>query len=169
MIGYWDANLRIRFANAAVKAWFGHDTDAVVGRPLGDLLGPELLAKEEAFYRAALAGEPQAFERQIRRPDGELADMLVTLTPDRVDDQVQGVFSLSVEFTERKRAADEIRRQSFELDDLYNAAPCGYHSLDAQGRVQRINDTELSWLGRTRDQVVFCSGLLTANAEEPSR
>ena len=41
-----------------------------------------------------------------------------------------------------------------ELDDLYNNAPCGYHSLDRDGVVRRINDTELTWLGYTRDEVV---------------
>ena len=41
-----------------------------------------------------------------------------------------------------------------ELDDLYNNAPCGYHSLDAEGRFVRVNDTELNWLGYPRAQVI---------------
>ena len=34
-----------------------------------------------------------------------------------------------------------------EVADLYNNAPCGYHSLDTNGVFARINDTELHWLG----------------------
>lgn len=41
-----------------------------------------------------------------------------------------------------------------EIEDLYNKAPCGYHSLDATGRFVRINDTELAWLGYRREDVV---------------
>ena len=41
-----------------------------------------------------------------------------------------------------------------ELNDLYNQAPCGYHSLDKDGIILRINDTELDWLGYARDEVV---------------
>jgi PAS domain S-box-containing protein len=41
-----------------------------------------------------------------------------------------------------------------EIEDLYNNAPCGYHSLDATGIVIRMNDTELNWLGYTRDEVL---------------
>ncbi|MBD2464775.1 PAS domain S-box protein [Oscillatoria sp. FACHB-1407] len=41
-----------------------------------------------------------------------------------------------------------------EVEDLYNKAPCGYHSLDVEGTIIRINDTELSWLGYTRDEVL---------------
>lgn len=41
-----------------------------------------------------------------------------------------------------------------EISDLYNNAPCGYHSLDANGVIVRINDTELKWLGYTREELV---------------
>jgi PAS domain S-box-containing protein len=41
-----------------------------------------------------------------------------------------------------------------EYTDLYNNAPCGYHSLNAAGIVVRMNNTELSWLGYTWDEVV---------------
>ncbi|MFZ6013067.1 MAG: CHASE3 domain-containing protein [Bacteroidota bacterium] len=41
-----------------------------------------------------------------------------------------------------------------EIRDLYDLAPCGYHSLDNEGRVVRMNQTELNWLGYTRDEVV---------------
>lgn len=43
---------------------------------------------------------------------------------------------------------------SQEVHDLYNNAPCGYHSLDAEGMYIRINDTELTWLGYTREEVI---------------
>ena len=41
-----------------------------------------------------------------------------------------------------------------EMDDLYQNAPCGYHSADGAGVIVRINDTELAWLGYARDEVV---------------
>lgn len=53
------------------------------------------------------------------------------------------------------RVATEARLAAFshDLQDLYDHAPCGYHSLDAEGRYLRINDTELAWLGYTREEV----------------
>ena len=41
-----------------------------------------------------------------------------------------------------------------EIEDLYNNAPCGYHSIDKDGVIVRINDTELGWLGRERNEVL---------------
>jgi PAS domain S-box-containing protein len=53
------------------------------------------------------------------------------------------------------RLRDRARsREADEIEDLYNNAPCGYHSLDAEGRFVRINDTELRWLGYARAEVV---------------
>lgn len=40
-----------------------------------------------------------------------------------------------------------------QVQDLYDHAPCGYHSLDDSGRVLRMNLTELRWLGLTLAQV----------------
>jgi diguanylate cyclase (GGDEF)-like protein/PAS domain S-box-containing protein len=41
-----------------------------------------------------------------------------------------------------------------ELNDLYENSPCGYHSLDKQGKIIKINQTELNWLGYTREEVL---------------
>lgn len=48
------------------------------------------------------------------------------------------------------RAEDSLQ----EVRDLYDRAPCGYHSLDANGMIVRMNATELSWLGYTREEVI---------------
>ncbi len=56
--------------------------------------------------------------------------------------------------TERKQLDDALKRYSEEISDLYNNAPCGYHSLDPEGTVLSINDTELRWLGFTRDEII---------------
>ncbi|HEX2055759.1 MAG TPA: PAS domain S-box protein [Nitrospiraceae bacterium] len=47
-----------------------------------------------------------------------------------------------------------LQRQAEEIQDLYNHAPCGYHSLDASGLYIEINDTELNWLGYQREEIV---------------
>ena len=39
-------------------------------------------------------------------------------------------------------------------EELYNNLPCGYHSLDKNGRFVRINDTELQMLGYSREEVL---------------
>jgi diguanylate cyclase (GGDEF)-like protein/PAS domain S-box-containing protein len=54
----------------------------------------------------------------------------------------------------RRRLEADLRRAYLEADDLYQNAPCGYHSLDADGRFVRINDTELRMLGYRREEII---------------
>ena len=52
----------------------------------------------------------------------------------------------------RSEADSALAAREAELRDLYDNAPCGYYSLDADGRFVRINDTALRWLGCTREE-----------------
>lgn len=56
--------------------------------------------------------------------------------------------------------------------DWYQNAPMGFHSLDANGTIIDINDTELDWLGYRRDEVVgrmHISALLSEKSKEVLR
>ena len=80
----------------------------------------------------------------------ELATQALTMRRDLIQRtlQVRGD-------AERALAAREA-----ELHDLYTNAPCGYYSLDTDGRFARINDTALRWLGCTRDEVLGKLGIV---------
>ncbi|HEX7953738.1 MAG TPA: PAS domain-containing protein [Burkholderiales bacterium] len=54
-----------------------------------------------------------------------------------------------------RRANTELAAQAAaQIESLYNEAPCGYHSVDRNGVFVRVNDTELSWLGYSREEMV---------------
>ena len=58
------------------------------------------------------------------------------------------------DITGRRRAEEAVQRYADEVHDLYDNAPCGYHSLDASAMFVQINQTELDWLGYTREEVI---------------
>ena len=49
---------------------------------------------------------------------------------------------------------EELHNSNEVIKDLYNNAPCGYHSLDKDGFIILINDTELRWLGYSREEII---------------
>jgi PAS domain S-box-containing protein len=49
---------------------------------------------------------------------------------------------------------ERINERTSEIQDLYDNAPTGYHSVDANGNFIMINNTELSWLGHAREDVM---------------
>lgn len=62
--------------------------------------------------------------------------------------------SLEEEIQERIKLEDALNKSMTEISDLYENAPSGYHSVDQHGIIIRINDTELNWLGYTREEVI---------------
>ncbi len=58
------------------------------------------------------------------------------------------------ETIERLRTQEALASSAAEIQDLYNHAPCGYHSLDRTGLFVQINETELGWLGYSREEVI---------------
>jgi PAS domain S-box-containing protein len=61
---------------------------------------------------------------------------------------------LLVTLLDKEHAYQLVEEQAQLLEDLYNNAPCGYHSVDEEGAIVQINDTELNWFGYTRDEIV---------------
>ena len=51
-------------------------------------------------------------------------------------------------------AMERLSKAAEEIHNLYNHAPCGYHSVDRDGNIVAINDTELRWLGYRRDEII---------------
>ncbi|MEH2052992.1 PAS domain S-box protein, partial [Nostoc sp.] len=58
------------------------------------------------------------------------------------------------DISERKQAQKKLAKYAHAVEDLYDNAPCGYHSLDSEGRLLKINETELQWLGYTREEMI---------------
>ncbi len=101
-IGYWDAQLRCRFANSGYHEWFGLPSDQILGKRMSELFAPEDWALIEPNVRAALRGEAQSFEREVRgrSPDWQWVQYL----PDVQDGLVRGFVVLALDISQRKRA-----------------------------------------------------------------
>ena len=101
-------------------------------------------------YTVLETGKPHHWE--VETDDGSIID--VYNFPFADADGSPLILEIDIDITEQRRAQEKLSNFAKEIEDLYNNAPCGYHSLDSNGVFQRINDTELSWLGYTREEIV---------------
>jgi PAS domain S-box-containing protein len=135
----------------------------ILGYPSEDVLGlsplafvlPEDLANAQMTLERCKQGSKERGEFRMRRKDG--AERWIQLAANPLCGELGeylGAVATFTDITESRRLALEAQKIAKELHDLYNNAPCGYHSLDATGLIIRINDTELGWLGYGRDEVV---------------
>jgi PAS domain S-box-containing protein len=58
------------------------------------------------------------------------------------------------DITERKLAEEVLRRSREEFKNLFDIAPVGFHELDTDGRIVRINQTELKMLGYSAEELL---------------
>lgn len=119
--------------------------------------GKDLMDRIRSVVGEMLAEESQLLDTRLGQARGEARNTVTVLV---------GGFALCAlliggatatvrrDMRIQAEAAQAIRRQAEEIKDLYNHAPCGYHSLDGAGRFVAINDTELAWLGYAREEVV---------------
>jgi PAS domain S-box-containing protein len=74
---------------------------------------------------------------------------------DKLNKNLQDNFEQLQAFYEALHVSNEKSEDTLrEIKDLYDNAPCGYHSLNADGTIVRMNQTELDWLGYKREEVV---------------
>lgn len=62
--------------------------------------------------------------------------------------------NLTRKLDECRQAERELRKYVNQIEDFYHNVPCICYSLDPDGVFVLVNDTGLSWLGRTREDVV---------------
>lgn len=90
-------------------------------------------------------------------PSGNSDYVWVLVNADPLMDDKNEIMQIIVTFidiTKRKEVEADLNRAAEEIRDLYNHAPCGYHSIDKDGTFVRMNDTELEWLGLKREDVI---------------
>ena len=143
--------------------------EVFIGKKQADVLPPDVAAAcnaalECAFeqnrlqtfeYDLPLDGQVQTFEaRTVANLEENEAVMIVRDVTEQRRMQSEILKSeekyrlLSGELEKR------VRERTAEVQDLYDNAPTGYHSLDANGTFLMINQTELNWLGYTREEMV---------------
>ena len=152
----WDLNSVITFWNQGAESMYGWRKAEALGQEVHNLLKtqfPQPLAEIKA----------QLLEKGYW--EGELIhytwdNYSITVSSRWVVQKDQAgtlikILEINNDITDRKQSELALQQYINEVEDLYNNAPCGYHSLDAEGTIVRINDTELKWLGYTRNELLY--------------
>lgn len=142
--------------NKGAETIFGYCHEEMLGQPLLVLFPPGHENEEQEIINQIQQGKKvDHFETCRVRKDGTLVDVSVSISPIRNSTgQIIGASKIARDISKQKQLERQLATTKEKLEDLYNKAPCGYHSLDADGILVDINDTELNWLGVTREQVI---------------
>ena len=128
------------------------------GRTRQDLLGAHVsqwdvnqdTARINAWLDKIQDGDRQRVEVQHLHADGRVLDMDLHWRAVEIDGQLL-VFGSARDITEKKRLVQGLEESAARIRDLYDHAPCGYFSLDADAKLVHINATARGWLGAQAD------------------
>jgi len=93
------------------------------------------------------------FETRHRRKDGSVFEVEISSNGVLIGGN-KYVFCICRDITSRKQAEQALRESEERFHDLFEHAPLGYQSLDAQGRIIEVNEAWLEMLGYKREDVI---------------
>jgi PAS domain S-box-containing protein len=143
--------------------------ESFIGKPIRDVLPPDTALKSyEAIQKAFEENKLQIFEYSLQYGENTFTYEGRVVANQEDNEAVVIIRDVTVEWEtqnalrkseEKYRLLSEelekrVQERTAEIQDLYDNAPAGYHSLDKDGVIRIINATELRWLGYTREELV---------------
>lgn len=155
MVGYWDTDLRCRFANKPYLEWFGRSAETLMGTTMQELFGEETFERNQPFVKGALGGEQQAFESTMRKSSGELGNHWVQYLPDK--DQhgtVVGFYVLVTDVTALKLKDAALQESNALKSAVLSSTQYLVMATTTDGIVTVFNEAAQATLGYRAEEVV---------------
>ena len=154
---FWLSERRqIVYMSPSGKSITGYSPEEFLNNP--DLLTGIIHSDDRNLYMEHIGNfeeeHHEEIEFRIITKDGQVKWLTHVCAPLYMRDKFLGRRISNRDITDRKAADEALRKSAEEIRDLYNNAPCGYHSLDKNGVFVQMNDTELLWLGYSREEVI---------------
>lgn len=163
LAGYWDADIpnHQQYISPGFKRMFGYEEDELANSPdtWKQLVFPEDLPRALANFERHVESHgqiPYYNELRYRHKNGSMVWVMCSgrvIAWDAAGNPLR-MIGCHIDITKLKQAEEAVTKYAWEVQDLYNNAPCGYHSLDSEGNFININDTELQWLGYRREEML---------------
>lgn len=161
-----DTSGRFLYMNDTAASQMGGSPSQFVGKTMFELFPARVAKNQMDDIQLAVAadqgrvfenlshvnGQPRWYRTSIQPlhgEDGKVVSVLVNST------DIHELKTVQQELQQLNRNLEErVRERTAEVRDLYENAPTGYHSLDKEGRYVIVNQTELNWLGYTREELI---------------
>ena len=151
-----DPSGRIARANRAFGDLLGYEPEDLVGLTIAELtVSRDREITQSAMQRLAESGATQRYEKEYLHRDGSAIPVALVTSAERDEDgRVTGSFAFVSDLRDRKRAELALRESEERFRKLYDEAPFGYHVIDTEGVILRVNRTECELLGYRPEEMV---------------
>lgn len=141
--------------NRATEQIIGYPLEEALKMNMRQVVAPEYLDDSHQKLAEKLAGIHQTvYETACVTKDGRRVTLEINSSVIRKNGEPIAIQGIARDITERKRTEVSLQASESALKDLFDNAPNGYHELDREGRIVRINRTELEMLGYQLEEVI---------------
>jgi PAS domain S-box-containing protein len=161
-----DPDGRFLFVNDMAARQTGRTAQELIGKSMSDLFPDPVAANQLDRIREVIASDQgrvfesisvvqdqprwyRTFIQPMHDENGRVVSALVNAT------DIHDLKTAQQALQELNRTLEErVKERTIQVQDLYDNAPVGYHSVDPGGNLITINQTELNWLGYTREELI---------------
>ncbi len=143
LLAFIDTDLCYGIVNPAYAAQFARTPAEIHGRPLAEAMSPALYAEVAPYMRRALAGETIAYVTSRSDPSGGVRLYEAEYRPFETVAGIEGVVASLHDVTRRVESEAALRDSELKARAMLNTPFINLGLLDAQGRIELINDTAL--------------------------
>jgi len=161
-----DVNGVFLYMNDMAADSLGGTASELVGKTLHDLFPPEYADRHLRAVQKVIRENKSMITENQSYLQGRLRWYRVSIQP--IHDEAGSVVYTLLNITDidaiksaqqelkflNEKLEERVRERTAQVQDLYDNAPVGYHSLDETGNLIAINQTELNWLGYTREELL---------------
>lgn len=149
------------FINPAGAEMFGYRVEELLGKNAHEMLhhsypdGRSYPVCECPIYASLRDGKMHRADDEVFwHKDGRPLAVSYTSTPVWRGERLTGAVVVLRDVTERKQAADALRRSEQQLELVSNSVPALIFYLDLDRRYRTCNDAFIAWFGLSREQII---------------
>jgi len=163
---------KIVFVNNECLSLMGASgSDELLGKSVMEFVHPDYHDLVNERMRSAITagtGLPVMEEKFIKL-DGSVVDVEVKTMLISLDNK-PAVQLIVRDITERKQIDNLLEKSRIEFKELFNDAPIGYHEINKEGLIVRINETEANMMGYSKDELLGQhTSILSADVKKSRR
>lgn len=145
---------RYVFVNGEYERLFDRDHEDIVGRTDCEIHSPEMADEVQENDRHVLETGAPIEEEERTEVDGEERVFLSLKVPVTNDaGEVEGVFGVSTDITERKRYEQRLREEQRFVDSIFRSLPDVFYAFDTAGNPIQWNDRFGAVTGYSDDEI----------------
>ncbi|MFZ4520665.1 MAG: PAS domain S-box protein [Bacteroidales bacterium] len=159
-IGMVSLDGKLQLMSAKLVAMYGYsieNKEDYLGKTFWDFIDPSNHAYLHENLRKLLAGSSEQKITEYLAIKKDNSRFYVEVNSTVLFDakgNPESILFVERDITERKQAEEILKKSREDFKELFDNAPVGYHEIDNEGRIVRINETELKMLGYSKDELL---------------